>query len=457
MKVHFYYPTFNAVTAYCNAIGILSAVLKNNGHKVSAKILNDLNTLEKIVDEDINQINPDVIGISVVTLQSKYIDKIVKHIKNKSNALVIAGGIHATIAPEDLKQRGVDYVFQGEAENSLIEFIDKLEKREDVNEIRGVYPNHLAPLTDLTKIPQEDKEIMPFRDIIKSHNMWAGDIITTRGCPYDCTYCHNSTVNNLYRNELKIKTKDVLRQRPVEHIIQEFENLERKYKEIKMFVISDDTFTLNKSHCITVLKEYKNRIVTPFVCNINLLSFDRDIAKALKEAGCFEARFGLESGSERIRKTILNRHISNEEILKKTKIAEDYRLNLDTFNMVGLPTETIEDLEETLILNSKIKPRRIKFNIFYPFPLSPIKKICEDLGVIDYEKLGKLDNIQQELSLKFDEEYLQFFNNFWADMVGTINKYCGEERYKTMKPIDVGMLIKAEENIDIGIQKKKIK
>jgi anaerobic magnesium-protoporphyrin IX monomethyl ester cyclase len=443
MRIHFYYLNINSGLAYGNGVGILSAVLKQNNHTVTATHITSIENIEETIKKDLSSNNPDIVAISVVTNQAKFVPIITKTIKENSNAIIIAGGIHATIAPKDLKEKGVDYIFQGEAENSIIEFVSALQNNKPVDKIKGIWPNPLAPLPDLSKIPQEDKEILGFGEMIKKKNMWAGEIIATRGCPYECSYCCNSTLNEMYRKNLGISTKDILRRRPVLHVIEEIKNMQENYPGIKMFILGDDTFTLNKEYCLEFLDEYKKNIHIPFVCNVNLLSFDDDIAKALKDAGCFEIKIGIESGSERLRKEILKRYITNEHILKQTKIAHNHGLSISTFNMIGLPTETIDDLKQTLELNSKILPDRMKIMIFYPYPLTPACDICVNNNLINYDTLENLDNYNTDTALKFSSEYMELFHEIWNNPSQKINSILGKEYYGMM-PNFPGMVIKKE-------------
>ncbi len=443
MNLHFYYLNINSGLAYCNGIGILSSVLKREGYNVSATHLTSSDNLEGIVKEDLKNNPSEIVGISVVTNQAKYVPIITRTIRENSDSISIAGGIHATIAPQDLKNKGIDYVFQGESENSLLEFVKNLERGKNLEKIRGIWPNPPAQLTDLSKIPQEDKEILNFGEIINKKNMWAGEVIATRGCPYECSYCCNSTINEFYRKGLRIQTKDILRRRPIEHVIEELSAMQEKYPGIKMFILGDDTFTLKKNYCLDFLNEYKKNIEKPFVCNVNLLSFDKDIANSLKEAKCYEIKVGIESGSERIRKEVLNRAITNEKILEKTEMAHNSGLNISTFNMLGLPTETPEELMETLELNSKIKPRRMKFMIFYPYPLTPAADLCQRLNLINENKLRELDNYNTDTPLNFNDKYMKVFYKVWANLDHAINSLYNGEYYEMMQNIP-GMVLRKE-------------
>jgi radical SAM superfamily enzyme YgiQ (UPF0313 family) len=441
MKIHFYYLNIKSTIGYPDGLGLLSSILKKEGHEVFATHIRKRANLEKVVQEDMAKFNPDVVGVSVYTTQAKYVPSIVKSVKKNSKATIIAGGVHATFIPQDLKEKGIDYVFQGEAENSLLEFITKLQEGKDVNNIRGIWPNPLAPLTDLSKIPQVDRNLLDFKGIIEEKNRWVGVGLATRGCPYKCAYCGAPVLNKLYKENLNITNKQILRRRPSREFIKEIKSIEETYPGIKMFVLEDDTFCLNKEYGLDLLKKYEEEIKTPFCAQINLLSFDEDIAKALKSAGCYEIKVGVETGSNRLRNQVLNKHISNEKIIEQIEIAHEKGLNVSCFNMIGLPTETHQELKDTLKLNAKIRPRRMKFSVYLPLSGSPLRDYCKKMNLLNYKKLGKLNEINVDTALKFNSEYMEVFNDIWKSLDIRINELVGEDYYERL-PGSYGMIIK---------------
>jgi anaerobic magnesium-protoporphyrin IX monomethyl ester cyclase len=447
MKIHFYYLGINNKIHFPNGLGILMSVLEQNAYHGSCTYLVQEKDIQTIVPTDLSHFKPDIVGISVVTNQAKYVASLVETIRHYSKAIIIAGGIHATVAPKDLTNKGVDFVFQSEAEISLIEFLKRLAKREEISKIKGIWPNPFARLTDLTQLPIEKKELfhnVSFGEITEKNKGYAGEILTTRGCTYSCNYCCNSTLNKLYEKNLNVKLSEFMRYRPIKQVIDELQAIKKKYVRIRGFIFGDDTFTLNKNYILKFLHEYKNNIAIPFSCNINLLSFDVELAWNLKEAGCFEIKVGIESGSEHLRKKLLGRRISNVEILRKTKVAHKMGLKISTFNMLGLPMETILDLKATLELNSHIRPHRLKFSIFYPYPLTPLRDFCEKKNLLDWNKMATLDNYHTDTPLKFNLKYLQTIQHVWQNLDKAMNKLCGENYYTNIPNLP-GMIIKKDD------------
>jgi radical SAM superfamily enzyme YgiQ (UPF0313 family) len=192
-----------------------------------------------------------------------------------------------------------------------------------------------------------------------------------------------------------------VRLRGVENVLKEIEQI-AKDPNVKMINFNDDTFTIDKSWVLKFCEEYTKRFKIPFACNARVTNFDEDIAFALKKAGCQEVKIGLESGSERIRKEILNRHTPDDMIIKACNAAKKAGLRCWLFNMVGIPTETKEDVLKTIKLNAKIRPYIIRCSILYPFKSSKIYDYCVENNLIDKEKEGKYSNYFEGSVLKLD-------------------------------------------------------
>lgn len=125
----------------------------------------------------------------------------------------------------------------------------------------------------------------------------------------------------------------------------------------------------------------------------------------LKDCNCDLIKVGLESGSYRIRKEILNRPITREQLIAKLNIIKKYGIRLFTFNMIGLPTETKDDIFETLKLNAQIQSNVVRIATFYPYTGTPIYFLCQ--------KLNLLQETQDEEHLTyFEKSVLNFDNSF---------------------------------------------
>ena len=174
MKILFIYPNAGSQLGFHYGMAHMSAVLKQAGHMVDLwQLCEDIAPLPS-KEEFINglrQIAPDVVGFSVVTNQWPYAKKLAELARETTSVPLVCGGIHAMAAPEDILKTGLfDYIFRGEAEEAFLEFIEKMERGEDVSEVRNlglsqngiVQINPVRPLPDLRKLPPKDYDIFDF-------------------------------------------------------------------------------------------------------------------------------------------------------------------------------------------------------------------------------------------------------------------------------------------------------
>jgi anaerobic magnesium-protoporphyrin IX monomethyl ester cyclase len=132
--------------------------------------------------------------------------------------------------------------------------------------------------------------------------------------------------------------------------------------------------------------------------------FDEEVAQYLKEAGCRIVKFGVESGSDRIRRRVLHRYMSNRDIEQAFEAAHKFGLHTSAFVMIGLPGEEPEDVMETVKLLSKVKPGRFRWTLFFPFVGTRAYQIAEEQGTIDFEKMASLDNFTDETCMSLGAE-----------------------------------------------------
>jgi len=373
-KALFIYPNQTGQVSEQLGICYLSAMLKREGHKTD--LFNTTYLLyepfEKVKEGVYNKIDlfqPDIICFSCRSLEFSFAKRIAESIKEKYKIKIIFGGIYPTIEPEEvLKCDAIDYVCVGEGEKALLELIKNLDKDKPINNIWAKKrKTKLNPLIqDLDKLPFPDRDL--FNIPPENHNL----IMTARGCPYSCTYCFNCIINKKYAGQKHVRF------RSIENVLKEVKELIAKYKLGYIF-FCDDVFTSNKERLIQFCKEYKE-IGIPFACNARAEQIDRDIAIALKEAGCIEIRIGIETGNEKLRREILHRYVGNDLIKKSFQICKEVGLKTYSFNMIGLPFETKETIYETFQLNKEIKPDHFQVSILYPFEGSEIYETYKKNG-----------------------------------------------------------------------------
>jgi len=362
MKVLFIYKY-----EFVEPLGILSlsSYIKKEGHTVD---FIDLHFCKDYINE-IKQVQPDVIAYSVTTGKHKFYLKLNNSLKKHFNFFAIFGGPHCTFFPEFIHEKGVDAICKGEGELAFAEFLNKLEKNEDIKTIPNIdvkiedkiYTNPLRhKIIDLDVLPFVDRELTSkYKSYKQAHVRF---VITGRGCPYNCTYCFNHSYNKLYEGKGKM-----LRQRSVDNVISELKIIKKDWAP-RRFQFVDDTFILDKKWTLEFCERYKKDVKIPFICYARVNLINEDIIKALKNAGCIVLLFAIESGNEYIRNEVLKRNISEEQILNAAKLCNKYKIRLFTQNMVGLPDETLENVWETIRLNIRCKPGYAWASIFQPYP-----------------------------------------------------------------------------------------
>jgi radical SAM superfamily enzyme YgiQ (UPF0313 family) len=436
MKVLFIYPNANSQTGFHYGISHMSAVLKQAGHTVSliqlCEHIAPLPSKSEFLDK-IKSLAPDVIGFSVVTNQWPYAKKLASWIREATSIPLVCGGIHTMAPGEDiLLTRNFDYIIRGEAEYAFLDFIEALAAGKDVSPLNNVglirngevRINPVGPLPDLRKLPFKDYGIFDFQQLIDAKNGWVG-LMGSRGCPYSCTYCFNHQMVKKYREDLQCSFKQLnyIRHFDVRQIITEIEYLMKNYSNIRMFIFDDDLFTFYRDYVIEFCREYKKICSLPFTVNAHVGAFDKERARHLAEANCTIVKFGVESGSERIRKVVMARHMRNKSIVEALHTAHQSGLHSSVFLMIGLPGETREDVMATVKLMGQARPGRFRWTFFFPYPGTQAYEITAQTMSIDYDKMAEMKNFTERSCLDFGEDHNLFLQKVGRIMPWFVNAY----------------------------------
>jgi len=439
MRVLFIYPNLNAEEGFNHGVAALSGALRARGHQTRLINLNEslgpVPSDEQIVRE-VRRWDPGFVAFSVMSQQYRYALRLARAIRAEMPAVPLGvGGVHATMCTEQIKQDGVwDFVGVGECDEALPELIDRLEHGDDpstvpnfcIRQPDGTYrTNPLGPYPDLSALAPKDYEIFDLPRMLASKNGWQS-MLTSRGCPYRCTYCFNREVADRYLAEGGHPRKAYLRHYPIERVLADIRRLKQDHPEIEVIIFDDDLFTLDKRYCIEFCKAYADaEIGIPFVLNAHVQTFTEPVARALAETPCMIVKFGVESGSERLRAKVLDRHMTNRQIVDAFQLAHAYGLHTSAFLMFGLPFETREMMDETIDLIAQIKPGRMRWAIFFPFPGTKSYTICQLADLIDHTRMRAMDNYFCASCLKFDAETDLFIRKLQRTFHWRVNARAG--------------------------------
>jgi len=325
-------------------------------------------------DEDFSNLlkdySPDIVGITSMTSLMLYdlmrVAKLVKQL-NK-NTTIIVGGTHATIEPESLlNEPYIDYVLRGEGEEAFLEFCDTFDKnKNNLKKLKNINLNPMRPLMNMEDLKLPDYSLI---EIEKYEHFY---VTLSRGCIGSCTFCSNHKMwgkNN----------QPFVRMFNIEKCFAMFDNLINKYN-IRNFSLMDDNFITFKERVKTVCNYLEGKKMN-FFCFGRADCINDEILHYLKKAGCHTLEIGVESGSQRIL-DFLDKRTTVQQNEDAIKCVEKNGITCNSSIMVGVASETVEDVNMTLNFIKKVKPSCPDAHIFIPMPGTPIFEYCIDHKLI---------------------------------------------------------------------------
>ena len=412
LKVLLISPMYNSsIVAPCLGLGYLASALKKNGHDVL--ILDGLR--EKI---EYNPSEWDIVGVSAM---STYFPECIEEVKKaKSYGLkTIIGGPHIICDPiQSLIDSGADYAAIGEGERTMTQLaaglppaqVDGLaywnngkvvqSKQSDsmIGETESgattflmkenMYTLQVGKLKrdfqlniddfgrpDWSSIDPRTYPVAPHGMIAHAHPI--APIITTRGCPYSCTYC-----------SAPITAGKRMRYRDPKNVVDEIEMLVNDFG-VKEIQIEDDNFTLNRKHCITICEEILKRgikVLWSLPNGVRIDKLDKEMLLLMKKAGCVSMALGIESANQRIL-DMIKKELNQEIVKKVVQDVADVGIETVGFFMIGFPTETKQEIENTINFALELPLTRAIFAKVTPLPGTELFDLWEE----KYSETGKVD------------------------------------------------------------------
>ena len=331
------------------------------------------------------RISPTLVGLTATTTNFPSLLELAGAVKHWSpNIPVVAGGPHASALPELVaEQPSIDFVVRGEGEETLTELLRLLAAGEDPTEVLGVTcvkdgrvinnPPR-PPIADLDSLPPPAYDLLPMeryhpslsRRITRS-NM--GSIVTSRGCPFACTFCSNSVFGSS------------LRVRSVDSVLDEVALLKRRH-HIHELLIWDDTFTMDRGRSMEIARGIKAVADLPWSCYSRVDHADQELYRVFADNGCRELLFGAESGDETVL-AATRKGITTGDTRRAVALCREAGISSFCSVVLGLPGDNRETLERTIDFFVDLGPDYAAFCILIPFPGTELFRTAVAQGLLD--------------------------------------------------------------------------
>jgi anaerobic magnesium-protoporphyrin IX monomethyl ester cyclase len=381
-------------------LGLLSigAVLEKEGIDVGIVPSDVLGLGWKDIEKRIRTEEPDIIGITGTTENRFQAFRLIRLARKvRPEALIIMGGPHASMAAEDTLShiRELDIVVRGEGELTTLEICRAYEKigmertclRRNLAAIDGitfrgdgeiVSTPARAPIADLDTLPFPAFHLVPFGKYnfkieVPGHGLLqAVNIMASRGCPFDCNFC--ATPINWGRH---------VRMRSPENIVREIEEHVRD-RGARVIFFYDDTFNSSPKRVEAICDLILERKLDIFWrAEVRLDLIDRPLLEKMKKAGLFHISFGVEAGSERVRREIIHKKIEIADFHNLIGWCLELGIIPNVFFIFSHPTETWEEAQESVkIIESYRGKVESSVAILHVYPGTPLEKTAHKIGLL---------------------------------------------------------------------------
>jgi len=424
---------FRAPTEIPFGIAIILTVLQKAGHDVELFVITPDTDLEKSLSKYIRTEQPAMFCFTAVSTQYWQAKKVAQYVLEIDPSIYcVLGGHHASLNSSAVIEEGVfDAICVGEGERGIVALAENLPQIK-----RGQYDFKNFWFRDRTtgvihkNVLEEfrgDLDALPFINR-KIWDKWIEQpdeypsLLLGRGCPFKCTYCSNHAM-------AKLAEGNYVRFRSPSNIVEELTCLSQDYPNVDRVYLEVETCGANRKASYAVfdaLAEYNRSRERPlrFGVNLALTSNFMDKAERIDEllskaraTNITTINMGLESGSERMRKEVLNRpSYTNDELIKFCNAAKAYGIKVIYFVLIGIPGESIEDYLETVRVARESQPFTCYVSIFFPYLGTDLATQAIQMGLIQPENLSpKSERSTARLNLEgFSSKRIQFeYIIFW--------------------------------------------
>jgi len=376
--------TLQAREALAYGIMSLAGALRHAGHEVS--LVQGDNARE--IGQDPRVADADVLAMSATTgLHRVYVSWARALRARFPDKAIVLGGPHPTFFPEVIEQAPFDGICIGEGEESFPEFLETLASgveqvpagwwlRRDHGRGPVEQGAERAPVRDLDALPAPAYDIL--YDAKASYRRAPNKaFLATRGCPYRCSYCYNRTLNERYKRH-----GPLIRTRDPEAVIDDILRVRERWG-LRLVWFLDANFVADRPWFESFARAYRRRVGLPYMCKLRPERATERIVRTLVESNCTAVGIGIESGSERLRREVLDRPVSDADILAGCRRLKAHGIRVLSFNMLGIPGETLDEALRTVALNVACGVDFGAATILQPYPGTALAQQAEADGSFD--------------------------------------------------------------------------
>ena len=363
----------------------------------------------------LSEIKPHVVAVASWTSKLQSTFKILEITKSfDSNIKTCVGGYHATAIPDRFKNyKHIDATFVGPAEYTLPEWI--------LNGCKESLLIAKPKSIDIKKIPFPDREALLFPEHYLSTDM--GMLMTSRGCPYDCTFCSN-----------KLITGRIYQHNSVDRVRKELQHIIERY-HVGYLNVADANFLVNIKKSFEMAELFKEFGI-PWGTEGRIDVVNDELLERLINCGCTNLSFGIETGTNKGMK-LLQKGITIEDVAHASKILNKHKIKWKCFFIAGFPHETLEDMEDTRSFALSLGASYLSLNSFVPLPGTNIyNSWLPTFGNIPDEELSQYNQLNPQATFikgvspeAYREKFLSILSDFEAynDSLGLNKEFHGKE------------------------------
>lgn len=360
-------------------LALIAAVLEKQGYQVAVCDANALGLRPEEVALLLTDAN--VAGLTAMTPTIGAAISVARYLKKANpNLTIILGGAHATLLPEETLATApeIEVIVRGEGERTIIKLLRALENKQALGNIPGISYRKggevinnppISKNVDLNSLPFLAYHLLPWQRY-KPHPPHGraypfAAIITSRGCPYQCSYCSKPIFGSKFRAQAP------------ERVVEEIAYYKERFG-IKELAFYDDVFTLNQKRAYGIADEIiKAGVKIHWTCETRVNLVDKELLRHIRQAGCYTIAYGIESASPDILST-LNKDITSEQVEEAVCMAQAVGLQTIGYFMLGSPGENPETINKTIQFAKKLKLDFAQFSITTPFPGTKLYELYLD-------------------------------------------------------------------------------